>query len=222
MARDTRQIDCEGRGDQPLRLGGLLSTVSGSLATPRIYRHPSWPKQLERLREPQRLKSLLKFKVPERPKPRSRPYSILSANYPPELRAKIWAIALEDQKELVPDDWSVDTDFGNTVTIHEHEEMDGEKHSSILSTRGYPTLFAVNRKARYEAAKVDGGAWYTLGTEAPEVYVTLDKERVYFAMCCKSLGLRGTRLYSKSHGTRHCIHFLLSKLERDMIRDLIR
>jgi hypothetical protein len=135
---------------------------------------------------------------------------------PPELRTKIWAIAIEDQKELVPDYWSFGTDFGNTVIIHEHEEMDGEKRSSILSTRSYPTLFAVNREARYEAAKVDGCAWYTLDIDAPEVYVNLDEERVYFATCCNSTGWFGdTHLHSKSYGTKDCTHFSLSKLERE-------
>ncbi|OWY55942.1 hypothetical protein AALT_g11269 [Alternaria alternata] len=89
---------------------------------------------------------------------------------PAELRARIWAIAVNDQIEQVSGRWPSDNYTGNTVTIHEHKEVDGEKQLSITSTRGYPTLFAVNREARYEAAKIDGGAWYTLGTDAPEVY----------------------------------------------------
>ncbi|KAB2099291.1 hypothetical protein AG0111_0g12547 [Alternaria gaisen] len=126
---------------------------------------------------------------------------------PAELRAKIWAIALEDQKEQVQDYCSRYTGYGNTVTIHEHEEMDGKKQLSILSTRGYPTLFAVNREARYETAKVDGGAWYTLGIDAPEVYVHPGKEDVYFAICCNSKGWFGdTHLRSKSHGIVDCRH----------------
>ena len=143
---------------------------------------------------------------------------------PAELRAKIWAIALEDQKEQVPDHWSFGFGYGNTVTIHEHEEMDGEKQSSIMSTRGYPTLFAVNREARYEAGKVDGGAWYEWGTDAREVYVNLDKERVYLATCCNSIGWSTeTHLRSKAHGTTDCIHPWNSQLEKDMIiiEDLI-
>ncbi|CAN9224121.1 unnamed protein product [Alternaria alternata] len=144
---------------------------------------------------------------------------------PAELRAKIWAIALEDQKEQVPDDWTLGVGYGNTVTIHEHEEMDGEKQSSIMSTRGYPTLFAVNREARYEAAKVDGGEWYEWGVDAPEVYVNLDKERVCFATCCNSIGwLTETHLRSKAHKTTDCIHPWNSQLEKGhiMIEDIIR
>jgi hypothetical protein len=126
---------------------------------------------------------------------------------PAELRAKIWAIALEDEKEQVPDSCSIDAGYGNTLTIHEHEGKDGEKKLSIMSTRGYPTLFAVNREARYEAAKIDGGAWYTLGIDAPEVYVHPGKEHVYFATCCNSTGWFGdTHLRSKSHGILDCRH----------------
>ncbi|CAN9355750.1 unnamed protein product [Alternaria alternata] len=125
---------------------------------------------------------------------------------PAELRAKIWAIALEDQKEQVPDYWLRDTGNSNTVTFHEHKEVDREKQLSIMSTRGYPTLFAVNREARYEAAKVDGGAWYELDIDAPEVYVNLDKERVYFAGCCRSSRLGGKPFYSKARGFTSCSH----------------
>ena len=126
---------------------------------------------------------------------------------PAELRAKIWAIALEDQKEQVRDCWSLEPSHSNTVTIHEHIEVDEEKQLSITTTRGYPTLFAVNREACYEAAKVDGGAWYTLGIEAPEVYVNLDKERVCFAACYNSMRwFKDTHLRSRAPGTRSCYH----------------
>jgi len=86
--------------------------------------------------------------------------------------------------------------------------VDGEKQLSITSTRGYPTLFAINCEARYEAAKVDGGAWYGLGVDALEAYVNPDKERVYFATCCTSIGwFTDTHLRSKAHGTTYCMHF---------------
>jgi hypothetical protein len=142
---------------------------------------------------------------------------------PAELRARIWAIAVNDQIEQVSGRWPSDNYTGNTVTIHEHKEVDGEKQLSITSTRGYPTLFAVNREARYEAAKIDGGAWYTLGTDAPEVYVSRDKERVYFATCCNSVGwFTDTRLRSKAHETTDCIHLWYSQLRKDSMQNLIR
>ncbi|CAN9372829.1 unnamed protein product [Alternaria sp. RS040] len=129
---------------------------------------------------------------------------------PAELRAKIWAISLEDQIERVMDPLRIDSLFGvpsNAIIIHEHEKMDGGKRLMVRSKRGYPTLFFVNREARYEAAKVDGGAWYEWGTDAREVYVNLDKERVYLATCCNSIGWSTeTHLRSKAHGTTDCIH----------------
>ncbi|KAF7678847.1 hypothetical protein GT037_002595 [Alternaria burnsii] len=139
----------------------------------------------------------------------------LFSRLPAELRAKIWAIALEDQKEQVPDYDSVVTGYGNSVIIHEHKEVDGKKQFSILSTRGYPTLFAVNREARYEAAKVDGGAWYTLGDEAPEVYVDLEKELVWFATCYHNQGwFKDTCIRSREFGIIGCDYLWHSQLKR--------
>jgi hypothetical protein len=147
---------------------------------------------------------------------------------PAELRARIWAIALEDQREQGTDHLRMIRGFHvNAVEVHEHEKMDGvgvrEKQLRVVTTRGYPTLFSVSREARYEAAKVDGGAWYGLGIDAPEVYVNLDKERVYFATCCNSLGwFTDTHLRSKAHETTQCMHFWNLLRKKNMVKVLIR
>jgi hypothetical protein len=146
---------------------------------------------------------------------------------PAELRARIWAIAVDDQKEQVPDHVWIGGFHVNAIEVHEHDKMNGigvrGKHLSVVTTRGYPTLFSVSREARYEAAKVDGGAWYGLGIDAPEVYVNLDKERVYFATCCNSLGwFTDTHLRSKAHETTQCMHFWNLLRKKNMVKVLIR
>ncbi|KAL1796111.1 hypothetical protein ACET3X_006335 [Alternaria dauci] len=131
---------------------------------------------------------------------------------PAELRTRIWAMAVNDQIELAPQPfhlWVLRLS-GNSIIIHEHEEKDGNKHLSVTTTRGYPALFQVNREARYEAVKADGGAWYDLGGGALQVYANFGKERVYVASCCSSSGLRGSPLQSKAHGGVFCISDVLS------------
>jgi len=93
---------------------------------------------------------------------------------PAELRARVWAIAVHDQIE---DLGIAHIDLENQVNIHE------EKGKIIAYTfRGYPSLFFVNREARYEAAKIDGGTWYPL-TAGVEIYANLDKEEVFVFSC---------------------------------------
>lgn len=133
---------------------------------------------------------------------------------PAEVRARIWAIALEDQITRVSETFWSRFDGRGSVVIHEHEEKDGHGRLIVISTHGYPALFSVNREARYEAAKLDGGTWYTLGVGAFEVYANLDKERVYFATCCLSPELLGTPLRSKAYGTTVCLYRLLSNSGR--------
>ncbi|KAI4620743.1 uncharacterized protein J4E87_007071 [Alternaria ethzedia] len=93
---------------------------------------------------------------------------------PPELRARVWTIALHNQIEYVDD---LDFDRPNEVRIHKEK---GTITAHVI--RGYPTLFFVNREARYEAAKIDGGTWYTL-KPGVEIYVNSAKEKVRVFTC---------------------------------------
>jgi phosphoribosyl 1,2-cyclic phosphodiesterase len=45
-------------------------------------------------------------------------------------------------------------------------------------------LFFVNHEARYEAARIDGGAWYSLGVGEVKLYVNFEKDIVYLYDCC--------------------------------------
>jgi hypothetical protein len=102
---------------------------------------------------------------------------------PAELRARIWAIALCDQTKHIGLDY-----IPYAVEVH------GAKGTITVRTeRGYPSLFYVNREARYEAAKVDGGAWYTIDSGV-EIYASLDKEEFVFFSCYK--GPRDSRIPS--------------------------
>jgi len=106
----------------------------------------------------------------------------LFPSLPAELRARVWAIALHNQIEYVDD---LDFDRPNEVRIHE------EKGKIIVNTfRGYPPLFFVNREARYEAAKVDGGTWHSLA--GVKIYANLAKEDIKFFTCYRS-GKSGNR-----------------------------
>jgi len=92
---------------------------------------------------------------------------------PVELRAKIWTIALED-RIYRPDMYGRIIPHINMVKV---SQFRGEIH--VHTRRGYPTLFLVNREARYEAARADGGKWYPLGVGAIEIYANPKKESVY-------------------------------------------
>ena len=122
---------------------------------------------------PTKAKRTTKAKTARRSKPH--PFSRL----PAEIRAKIWAIALHDQTSTVPTNPSYRlylhlSDTANVVAIHQVGSS-----IRVKTNRGYPTLFFVNREARYEAAKLDGGEWYPLGVGAVEVYANFNKERIY-------------------------------------------
>jgi hypothetical protein len=102
---------------------------------------------------------------------------------PAELRARIWAIALYNQTKHLGLDY-----IPHAVEIH-----GANGKITVRTDRGYPSLFFVNREARYEAAKVDGGAWYAIDSGV-EVYASLDKEEVVFFSCYK--GPRDSRIPS--------------------------
>ncbi|KAI4706500.1 hypothetical protein J4E89_008918 [Alternaria sp. Ai002NY15] len=105
-------------------------------------------------------------------KPTFHPFSRL----PAEIRVNIWAIALQDQYEERPRKdslvWIFDC-IENNVTLF--RSQDG---FYVNTSRGYPTHFFVNREARSEAARCDGGAWLPFDDGAVKVYINFDKEDV--------------------------------------------
>ena len=106
------------------------------------------------------------------PKPTFHPFPHL----PAEVRVNIWAIALQDQYKERPCDEDLDWMFDwvkNSVTLFMNDSG-----FYVITSRGYPTHFSVNREARAEAARCDGGAWLSLGDGAGDVYVNFDKEDV--------------------------------------------
>lgn len=120
------------------------------------------------------------------------------AHLPAELRAKVWAIALYNQIEHVEQSPpSLFHPHFNRIHIHQHKNKEGNKKISIRSTRGHPSLFFVNREARYEAAKVDGGAWYPLGVGTTEVYANFKKEHVFVGICLERVIRKGFLLHKE-------------------------
>jgi len=95
---------------------------------------------------------------------------------PAEIRFKIWAIALQDQYEERPSPedlfWTFNSLENNVTLFRNHGGF------YVITSRGYPTHFFVNREARAEAARCDGGVWLPLGDGAVEVYINFDKEDV--------------------------------------------
>ncbi|KAI4706490.1 hypothetical protein J4E89_008908 [Alternaria sp. Ai002NY15] len=127
--------------------------------------------ELERFRWPWfEWQSELDTHVEANSKPTFHPFPRL----PAELRARVWAIALNDQIKYFR---SNQVDVPNEIHIHEEKGT-----ITAHAIRGYPTLFFVNREARYEAAKIDGGTWYTL-KPGVEIYVNSAKEKVRVFTC---------------------------------------
>ena len=54
----------------------------------------------------------------------------------------------------------------------------------MWADRSYPTLFWVNREARAEAARLDGGTWYETRIEGLRIYANLDTDDVMVTNCC--------------------------------------
>ncbi|KAF1944432.1 hypothetical protein EJ02DRAFT_100612 [Clathrospora elynae] len=90
-----------------------------------------------------------------------RPQHIMAATFrpflelPAELRGSIWAYALEDEKEAHPA-----TQGKRTIILYNYEPSVGS--ISVKASGPYPTLFSVNREARYEAAKLASCDWVTV------------------------------------------------------------
>ncbi|KAF2243322.1 hypothetical protein BU26DRAFT_115936 [Trematosphaeria pertusa] len=112
---------------------------------------------------------------------------------PAELRARIWKHALfNDYRELHGND--------RIIEFHGYCNFDSILHLpgiSVTVSRRYPTLFAVNREARYETTKLDGGGWARVkarhngDTEtskarsaAPgpfEIYINFDRDTIFIS-----------------------------------------
>jgi hypothetical protein len=90
---------------------------------------------------------------------------------PAELRADIWALALSNQPTIRP--------FRHFIHIHQKNDF-----LYVRLPRNLPTLFFVNREARYEAACIDGGAWHSLGVGRVELYVNFEKNTAFMYRCC--------------------------------------
>jgi hypothetical protein len=72
---------------------------------------------------------------------------------PAELRVRVWHVALEDDY--------VDLSGRNRI-VELHSYNPTSNSIAVALSRRYPTLFEVNREARYEAAKAEGGEWVTV------------------------------------------------------------
>jgi hypothetical protein len=73
---------------------------------------------------------------------------------PAELRASIWDYTLQDEKA------KLDTQSGRTIQLLNYDPDAGI--IAVATSTSYPMLFAVDREARYEAAKLDGCEWITI------------------------------------------------------------
>jgi len=80
----------------------------------------------------------------------------LFADLPPELRANVWDLALNDDYQLL---------YGCSRFIEIHSYNPTLAQFSITISRRYPTLYHVTRESRYEAAKLEGGEWITLNKQ---------------------------------------------------------
>ena len=134
---------------------------------------------------------------------------------PAELRARVWAMALHNQIKYVGSKHVGSKHVGRNKIdvpneIHVHEEKGTITAQAI---RGYPMLFFVNREARYEAAKIDGGTWYAL-KPGVEIYANLDKEKVFVFSCYQGPGLElairrfngGNKLDCNGRGVHPLMH----------------
>lgn len=136
---------------------------------------------------------------------------------PAELRARIWAIALQDrihrpERSSLWIIWECVPSPVNTVFIRQVQD-----NIHVKTRRGYPTLFFVSREARYEAAKVDGGTWHSLGVGAIEMHVNSKKEHI--SVCNTYQGSRSSALHqiSHRHGTREA-SYTYDKSEQDALK----
>jgi hypothetical protein len=81
---------------------------------------------------------------------------------PTELRVGIWDLALQNEKA------TLDTQKGRAIQLLEYDPTAGTIVAAI-STR-YPILFAVDREARHEAAKLEGCEWVTVHASYNRTY----------------------------------------------------
>lgn len=80
---------------------------------------------------------------------------------PAELRVRVWHVALEDDYEDLK---------GRNRIVELHSYNLTSNSIAVALSRRYPTLFEVNREARYEAAKAEGGEWVTVRARSITVF----------------------------------------------------
>jgi hypothetical protein len=80
---------------------------------------------------------------------------------PAELRVRVWHVALEDDYEDLN---------GRNRIVKLHSYSPPSNSIAVALSRRYPTLFEVNREARYEAAKAEGGEWVTVRARSIAVF----------------------------------------------------
>ncbi|KAF2855252.1 hypothetical protein T440DRAFT_206909 [Plenodomus tracheiphilus IPT5] len=107
---------------------------------------------------------------------------------PYELRIKIWAYAIPESFLETRISYSE-----GRGCIRLYKSKNGITPRLFQHARTYPALFAVDREARFEASRIDGGEWLPLDLSAPSegwegenvyaresVYVNVEKETVVF------------------------------------------
>ena len=72
---------------------------------------------------------------------------------PVELRARIWHIALEDDREVLK---------GRGRVLEFHSYNTELEEVAVKTSRRYPNLYHICREARYEVATIDGAEWVTV------------------------------------------------------------
>ncbi|KAI8943753.1 hypothetical protein NX059_001730 [Plenodomus lindquistii] len=109
---------------------------------------------------------------------------------PYELRMQIWAYAIPESFLKTATSFS-----SGRGCIRLYKSAGLATPRLLEHARPYPALFAVNREARFETARIDRGEWLPLDLSAPEdeggtgtgtekakakarIYVNLDKESV--------------------------------------------
>ncbi|CAG5154045.1 uncharacterized protein ALTATR162_LOCUS3440 [Alternaria atra] len=124
---------------------------------------------------------------------------------PAELRVSVWHVALEDDY----DDLN-----GRDRIIELHTYNPTFKRIAASVSRRYPTLFEVNREARYEAAKAGGGEGVTAktrfnGRKEPEHTTSFS----IYINCLHDIVFISERFISYEPSCEHLRHHRVNKTE---------
>jgi hypothetical protein len=140
---------------------------------------------------------------------------------PAELRVGIWDLALQDEKA------TPDTQKGRAIQLLEYDPS-AETTAVATSTR-YPILFAVNREARYEVAKLEGCEWVTVHAPYNRTYGTVSYDT--FKICINftrdliyvpEIFLEYQQRNAWTSETHNPEHYHLNTLERVLDVDTIK